>query len=404
MKQQGSILTISMHQVLMLNSKLTQSMTKSKPSIIISHHATLNIQEVHAVQPTSKPITNCKYCAGTHQPRKCPAYDKQCNNCGRKEHYAKVCLSKKESTATNKPKVHEVTAEDPDVVYTLHNAATNQKEWYVDVKCDSNSLQLKVDTGASCNVMPNSVFKHLKLKKLEIKSCNQKLSFFGGHQLKVLGRISLLLECKKNFSVHDFVLVEQGETTLLGLPSSIAMRLVETACTILNNAVVSEFSDVFQGLGKLPCNHALRLKEGIKPVVQSARRVPFRLRDKLKCTLDNMESSGTITKVKQPTDWVHPIVNVLKPDGSLRVCLDPTELNTCIMRKHFSLSTATEIFSRLSNSRVFTTLAATSVFLQLELDHDSSYLTTFATPFGRYRFLRLPFGIRSAPEVLHIGQ
>ncbi|KAF6016728.1 hypothetical protein EB796_024963 [Bugula neritina] len=47
MKQQGSILTISMHQVLMLDSKLTQSMTKSKPSIIISHHATLNIQEAH---------------------------------------------------------------------------------------------------------------------------------------------------------------------------------------------------------------------------------------------------------------------------------------------------------------------------------------------------------------------
>ncbi|KAF6032006.1 hypothetical protein EB796_009687 [Bugula neritina] len=70
------------------------------------------------VQATSKPITNCKYCAGTHQPRKCPAYDKQCNNSGRKGHYAKVCLSKKESTATNKPKVHEVTAEDPDVVYT----------------------------------------------------------------------------------------------------------------------------------------------------------------------------------------------------------------------------------------------------------------------------------------------
>ncbi|KAF6032746.1 hypothetical protein EB796_008964 [Bugula neritina] len=41
------------------------------------------------VQATSKPITNCKYCAGTHQPRKCPAYDKQCNNSGRKGHYAK---------------------------------------------------------------------------------------------------------------------------------------------------------------------------------------------------------------------------------------------------------------------------------------------------------------------------
>jgi len=41
------------------------------------------------------------------------------------------------------------------------------------------------------------------------------------------------------------------------------------------------------------------------------------------------------------------------------------------------------------------------VFLQLELDHDSSYLTTFATLFGRYRFLKLPFGISSAPEIFH---
>jgi len=136
-------------------------------------------------------------------------------------------------------------------------------------------------------------------------------------------------------------------------------------------------------------------------VIQSARRVPFRLRDKLKCTLDNMKSTGTITKVKQPTDWVHPIVNVLKLDGLLRVCLDPTDVNKCIMREHFSLPTATEIFSKLSNSRVFTTLDATSGFLQLELDHDSSFLTMCATPFGRYRYLRLLFGISSAPEVFH---
>ena len=94
------------------------------------------------------------------------------------------------------------------------------------------------------------------------------------------------------------------------------MGLVDTACAVSSKgALVSDFTDVFQGLGKLPSMHALRLKEGSKPIVQSPRRVPFRLRDKLKNTLDSMDSSGTITKVKTPTDWVHPIVNVLKPDG-----------------------------------------------------------------------------------------
>ena len=59
------------------------------------------------------------------------------------------------------------------------------------------------------------------------------------------------------------------------------------------------------------------------------------------------------------------------------------------------------LFSRICGCRVFSTLDATSGFLQLELDEASSYLTTFATPFGRYRFLRLPYGISSAPEVFH---
>ena len=35
----------------------------------------------------------------------------------------------------------------------------------------------------------------------------------------------------------------------------------------------------------------------------------------------------------------------------------------------------------------------------MKLDQQSSYLTTFNTPFGRYRWLRMPFGINSAPKV-----
>lgn len=105
-------------------------------------------------------------------------------------------------------------------------------------------------------------------------------------------------------------------------------------------------------MGTLPSKHALRLKEGHKPVVQSARRVPFRLRDTLEATLETIESVGTVASVTTPTDWVHPIVNVLKPDRSLCVCLDSTELNACIEREYFGLPTAPEIFSKLPGSRV----------------------------------------------------
>ena len=90
-----------------------------------------------------------------------------------------------------------------------------------------------------------------------------------------------------------------------------------------------------------------------------------------------------------------------KPGGSLRICLDPAELNKCLKREHYVLPTASEIFSKLSDSRVFTTLDATSGFMQLELDEESSLLTTFTTPFGRYKFSRLPYGVKTASEVYH---
>ena len=71
------------------------------------------------------------------------------------------------------------------------------------------------------------------------------------------------------------------------------------------------------------------------------------------------------------------------------------------MREHYQLQTVEEISCRLSEAKYFTLLDASAGFWQLKLDEASTRLCTFNTPFGRYRFLRLPFGINSAPEVFH---
>ena len=110
---------------------------------------------------------------------------------------------------------------------------------------------------------------------------------------------------------------------------------------------------------------------------------------------------GIIEAVTVPTEWVSPLVLVMKPGGKIRICLDPSSLNEAIKREHYAIPTADEIFARLHGSTYFSTLDATSGFLQMKLDQESSYETTFASPYGRYRYLRLPFGIKSAPEVYH---
>ena len=70
-------------------------------------------------------------------------------------------------------------------------------------------------------------------------------------------------------------------------------------------------------------------------------------------------------------------------------------------REHFVIPTAEEIFVKLHSTRYFSTLDAISGFIKIALDEESSYLATFASPFGRYRYRRLLYGISSAPEVFY---
>ncbi|KAI8487966.1 hypothetical protein Bbelb_344140 [Branchiostoma belcheri] len=77
----------------------------------------------------------------------------------------------------------------------------------------------------------------------------------------------------------------------------------------------------------------------VEPVVHPPRRVPLELREKLKEQLDEMEQKGIISKVTRPTDWVNSIVVKEKPNGKVRICLDPRDLNNALKRNHYPTST-----------------------------------------------------------------
>ena len=110
------------------------------------------------------------------------------------------------------------------------------------------------------------------------------------------------------------------------------------------------------------------------------------LRDKLKVELDRMVGEQTIAPVTAPTPWVSSLVVVAKKIGRLRSCLYP-------------LPTIKDVATQLHGAKVFTKLDVRSRFWHAKLDEASSFLTTFNTPFGRFHWQRMPFGIKSAPEV-----
>ena len=105
------------------------------------------------------------------------------------------------------------------------------------------------------------------------------------------------------------------------------------------------------------------------------------MRDALKGTLDDLAHQDIIAPVQQPTPWVSSMVVVPKKDGKLRICLDPRDLNKAIRREHYPLPTIEDIATHLHGAKVFSVLDVRKGFWHVELEEDSSFLTTFNTPF-----------------------
>ena len=90
---------------------------------------------------------------------------------------------------------------------------------------------------------------------------------------------------------------------------------------------MKEYADVFSGIGTLPGPpYDIILQEDYTPVQHPPRSCPVGMRDAYKAELDRLLKEGIIAEVKdQHTEWVNSIVPVRKPDGSIRLCLDPRD-------------------------------------------------------------------------------
>ena len=122
---------------------------------------------------------------------------------------------------------------------------------------------------------------------------------------------------------------------------------------ITKEYILKEYHDVFKGVGTLPGGpYHIRLKEQYRPVQHPPRSVPVAMQTAYKAELDRLTKGGIITEVKEHTEWINSIVPVMKPNDSLRLCLDPKDLNKVIERNQWYSRTIDDILPELAQVQV----------------------------------------------------
>ena len=163
----------------------------------------------------------------------------------------------------------------------------------------------------------------------------------------------------------------------------------------------SAYKSVFEDkLGQLPRVAHFEVDPSAPPVISPVRKIAVHMKPKLKEALDNLTKKDVMSPVDRPTDWLSHLVCTSKKNGELWLCLDPEHLNKALKREHYHLPVLREMLPDIAHAKVFSTFDFRNGYWHVKLDEESSYMTTFNTPFGRYRWLRLPFGTSVSSEML----
>ena len=239
------------------------------------------------------------------------------------------------------------------------------------------------------------------------------LKAYNGQTIPTAGTCRAKMEHHGRSTMVQFVVTPGEFQPILGVDTCEKLDLVRQIHVINTDVieekttkastcrVVDEFPDVFKGLGCLPIQYKIQLKDNSVPVIHPVRKVPINLKERLRKELNRPTEMEVIKPMNEPTEWVNSLVIVEKKSGDLRLCIDLKDLNKNIRREHYHINTRTDITRDLAGSKVFTKLDASQAFHQIPLDPESVKLCTLNTPFGRYAFLRMPYGITSASEVYH---
>jgi hypothetical protein len=158
--------------------------------------------------------------------------------------------------------------------------------------------------------------------------------------------------------------------------------------------LIDQYPNRFNGIGKFEGEYHITTDPSVPPVIHPPRRVPISLKNDIKKELEEMVANGILTKINEgePTRWVIKQSRLQEEtEWTIAFMPRPKRPKHSYLREHHAIPTLEEILPKLHKAKFFSIVDAkcTCGYWNVVLDEESSYLATFNSPFGRYRFKRM---------------
>ena len=250
-------------------------------------------------------------------------------------------------------------------------------------------------------MIPLTVYQRSNLQAT-LKSTSKVLMGPCNYKMNCIGTFTTQLRHEDKTTTEEIFVVKRS---LLGRQAAHSLNLLNRVDALnsseMKESIKEKYPNLFTGLGQIKHQeYDIKLTQEATPyAIAVPRQVPIPLRKETERELQRMERNGVISRVEDPTEWCAPMVVAPKSGGKVRVCVDLTKLNQFVQRENHPLpcNNRHNICKPCWCSLFFKIRCQLRILANQALDR-SKPLTTFITPWGRYCFNVLPFGISSGSE------
>lgn len=246
---------------------------------------------------------------------------------------------------------------------------------------NDTKMQFEVDSGCGVTVVNHLVYKTLWGNEVPaLHPCRVRLRTYTGHDVNVLGAAMVRVQSKnttKNLPVVVMTgtgpsLVGRGWIKKLSLQWRPEPRINHIREETLED-VLGKYEEVFkEELGRFKGPPAkIYVDREATPKFFKARPVPYAMRGRVEAELDRLLAQDIIEPVKY-AEWAAPVVPVLKPDDSARLCGDyKLTVNQVSKLEQYPIPKIEDLFASLSGGQKFTKLDLSHAYHQIPLEEEA---------------------------------